>query len=46
MEGLQVSYGGVKDKLAQIDATLRRTATGTELGIPTFEAISGRATAP
>ncbi|WP_258081303.1 site-specific integrase [Nocardia nova] len=46
VEGLQVSYAGVKDKLAQIDATLRRTATGTDLGIPTFGSISGRASAP
>ncbi|WP_198654673.1 hypothetical protein [Nocardia aurea] len=43
VEGLQVSYAGVKDKLAQIDATPRQTATGTELGIPTFRSISGRA---
>ncbi|MCP2291163.1 hypothetical protein [Nocardia amikacinitolerans] len=46
VEGLQVSYAGVKDKLAQIDATLQRTAAGTELGIPTFGSISGRASAP
>jgi hypothetical protein len=31
---LQVSYSGVKDKLAQINATLRRKATATELGMP------------
>ncbi|MEU6191456.1 site-specific integrase [Nocardia sp. NPDC047038] len=46
VEGLQVSYAGVRDKLAQIDATRRRTATGTELGIPAFGSISGRASAP
>ncbi|WP_228000753.1 site-specific integrase [Nocardia australiensis] len=46
VEGLQVSYAGVKGKLAQIDATLRRTATGTELGIPMFGPISGRASTP
>ncbi|MGW6426695.1 hypothetical protein ACWF82_28825 [Nocardia sp. NPDC055053] len=45
VEGLHVSYAGVKDKLAQIDATLSRTATGTELGIPAFGSISGRAPA-
>ncbi|WP_245673050.1 integrase [Nocardia lijiangensis] len=45
VEGLQVSYAGVKDKLAQIDATLTRTATGTDLGIPAFGSISGRASA-
>jgi hypothetical protein len=43
IEGLQVSYSGVKDKLAQIDATLRRQATTTELGIPSFASIAGRA---
>ncbi|MRH93300.1 tyrosine-type recombinase/integrase [Nocardia sp. SYP-A9097] len=40
VEGLQVSYSGVKGKLTQIDATLRRTATGTDLGIPTFGGLS------
>ncbi|QKV74117.1 site-specific integrase [Amycolatopsis sp. Hca4] len=45
VEGLQVSYSGVKDKLAQIDATFqRRQATATELGMPSFGFISGRAT--
>ncbi|MEV2226877.1 hypothetical protein AB0E01_44665 [Nocardia vinacea] len=42
VEGLQVSYSGVNDKLAQIDATLRRTTAATDLGIPRFDAISGR----
>jgi integrase len=42
VEGLQVSYGGVKDKLAQLDATLSRRTTATELGIPSFASISGR----
>jgi hypothetical protein len=42
IEGLQVSYSGVKDKLAQIDATLRRQATTTELGMPSFASIAGR----
>ncbi|MFG1646325.1 hypothetical protein ACGFMK_39115 [Amycolatopsis sp. NPDC049252] len=45
VEGLQVSYSGVKDKLAQIDATFqRRQATATELGMPSFGSISGRTT--
>jgi hypothetical protein len=44
VEGLQVSYSGVKDKLAQIDATARRQATATELGMPSFASISGRGT--
>ncbi|WP_433759506.1 hypothetical protein [Nocardia sp. CA-135398] len=43
---LQVSSSGVNDKLAQIDATLQRTTAATELGIPGFGAISGRACAP
>lgn len=43
IEGLQVSYSGVKDKLTQIDATLRRQVTTTELGIPSFASIAGRA---
>jgi hypothetical protein len=44
VEGLQVSYSGVKDKLAQIDATLHRKATATELGMPQFIETAGRAT--
>jgi len=36
VEGLQVSYSGVKDKLTQIDTTLRRSTTTTELGTPSF----------
>jgi hypothetical protein len=44
VEGLQVSYSGVKDKLAQIDATLHRKATATELGMPRFTETAGRAT--
>lgn len=46
IEGLQVSYSGVNDKLAQIDATLQRTTAATELGIPGFDAIFGRTAAP
>jgi hypothetical protein len=45
VEGLQVSYSGVKDKLNQIDATLRRRATATELGLPSFGSISERTSA-
>jgi hypothetical protein len=44
VEGLQVSYSGVKNKLAQIDAAVRRQATATELGMPSFASISGRGT--
>lgn len=46
VEGLHVSYSGVNDKLAQIDATLQRTTAATELGIPGFDALSGRTAAP
>ncbi|MEU0503794.1 hypothetical protein [Nocardia sp. NPDC005998] len=46
VEGLQVSYSGVNDKLAQIDTTLRRTTAATELGIPGFNAVSGRSSVP
>ena len=46
VEGLQVSYSGVKDKLAQLDAAMRRSTSSTALGIPTVGAIAGRASAP
>jgi hypothetical protein len=42
VEGLQVSLAGAQDKLAQIDATLRRQATTTQLGMPSFGQIAGR----
>ena len=45
VEGLQVSYSGVKDKLTQIDATLHEARPETELGMPSFGAISGRTSA-
>jgi hypothetical protein len=44
VEGLQISYSGVKDKLAQIDTTIRRKASTTELGMPSIASISGRGT--
>jgi hypothetical protein len=44
VEGLQVGYSGAKNKLAQIDATLRRQATATQLGMPQFAETAGRAT--
>jgi integrase-like protein len=46
VEGLQVSYTGVKDKLSQIDATIRRKSATTELGIPPFGSNSGRSAGP
>ena len=42
VEGLQVSYTGVKDKLAQVDATMKRGSATTDLGMPGFGSISGR----
>lgn len=42
VEGLQVSYSGIKDKLAQLDAMLQRQAATTELSMPSFTSISGR----
>ena len=43
VEGLQVSLAGANDKLAQLDATLRRQAATTELGMPSFAQVVGRA---
>ncbi|WP_344855679.1 hypothetical protein [Amycolatopsis ultiminotia] len=45
VEGLQVSYSGVKNKLAQINATPRRENTATELGMSSFTAIGGQVVA-
>ena len=45
VEGLKVSLAGAEDKLAQIDATLRRRTATTQLGMPTFTDVAGR-TAP
>ncbi len=39
IEGLKVSLAGTEDKLAQIDASLRRKATPVQLGIPAFPDI-------
>ncbi len=46
VEGLQVSYSGVNDKLAQIDATLHRKSAATELGTPHFNQVAGRPSTP
>ena len=35
-DGLKVSLAGADDKLAQIDAALRRPATTVRLGMPAF----------
>ena len=45
-EGLKVSLAGTDDKLAQIDATLRRPATVVQLGMPAFSSIAGRTVTP
>jgi hypothetical protein len=44
VEGLQVSLTGAKDKIAQIDATLRSQTGKVILGIPTFTSLAGRKT--
>ena len=46
VEGLQISYTGVKDKPAQVDATIRAKSAATELGMPPFGSISGRTANP
>jgi hypothetical protein len=46
VEGLQVSLAGADDKLAQIDATLRRRTAPIQLGMPTFTEIAGRTAPP
>jgi len=46
IEGLKVSLAGTEDKLAQIDATLRRKADAVQLGMPAFPDIVARTTAP
>ncbi len=40
-----VSLAGTKDKLAQIEATLRRQGEAVQLGIPAFPEIAGRSVA-
>jgi hypothetical protein len=42
VEGLQISYSGVKDKLAQIDAARQNGSTISTLGMPTFGSKIGR----
>jgi hypothetical protein len=45
IEGLQVSLAGAKNKLAQLDTTTQHRTKNTELGMPTFTQIAGRASA-
>ena len=42
IEGLKVSLAGTEDKLAQIDAALRRGGEAVQLGMPAFPDIAGR----
>jgi hypothetical protein len=44
VQGLQVSLAGTKDKIAQIDITLRRRTSTRELGMPSFSSFAGRTT--
>ena len=41
-EGLRVSLAATRDKLTQIDNTIQRHSTATELGLPSFPQIAGR----
>ena len=45
-EGLKVSLAGTDDKLAQIDAALRRQPTTVQLGLPAFPDIVPHSAAP
>jgi integrase-like protein len=42
IEGLKVSLAGTEDKLAQIDAALRRQGEAVQLDMPAFPGIAGR----
>jgi hypothetical protein len=44
VDGLQVSLAGARQKLAQIDELTSRRSSVTNLGMPTFTHIAGRAT--
>lgn len=46
VEGLQVSYSGVKDKIAQLDTAAKRAAETTLLGLPSFGDVAGRGPNP
>ncbi|MFD6938792.1 tyrosine-type recombinase/integrase [Streptomyces goshikiensis] len=43
MEGLQVSLAGAEQKLTQLDTRLTQSRKAVELGMPSFEQITGRA---
>ena len=42
IEGLQASFSGAKEKLAQLDKTIQHLSSNVELGMPTFDQISSR----
>ncbi|MGW1469004.1 hypothetical protein ACWCPT_32245 [Streptomyces sp. NPDC002308] len=44
VEGLEISLAGAEDKLSQLEAVLKCTAT--HLGLPTFANIAGRTSPP
>jgi hypothetical protein len=44
VEGLQVSYSGAKNKIAQIDTALQRRTNAVTLGMPAFTSLAGRTT--
>ena len=46
VDGLKVSLAGAEDKLAQIDATLRRRTDAVQLGMPTFTNLAARISPP
>ncbi len=45
LEGIQVSLATVREKLQALDARTARQAAVTDLGMPTFTRIAGRAPA-
>jgi hypothetical protein len=46
LEGLQVSLATVRGKLQALDARTARQPAATDLGMPSFTRIAGRAAAP
>lgn len=41
-EGLRVSLGAAKDKIAQVDSTIQRRDAAVELGMPSFPQFAAR----
>ena len=46
IEGLKVSLAGTEDKLAQVQAALRRRGEAVQLGLPAFPDIVASSAAP